>query len=76
MNKNDDHLVLTDKAGWMRDPATGAVLSVDRRGLADHRARMIKVKATQAKLANINTLEDRIKSLESLVTELITNKDE
>lgn len=62
---------MTDKAGWMRDPATGAVLSVDRRGLAEHRKRMVKVKATHAKIENINTLEDRIKSLEFLVTKLI-----
>jgi hypothetical protein len=65
---------MTDKAGWVRDTHTGAVISVDTRAQAEYRARLIKLKETQAKIANINTLENRIDHLEKMISAITKDK--
>jgi len=76
LSDEKDRYVPTDKAGWIRDTYTGAVLSVDHRGLKAYHERLVKIKETQSKIDNINTLEERIKHLEDVITTMAKPKDE
>jgi len=58
--KNEQHLI--------KDPASKAVLNTNLEGLAAYKKR----KQTYAKIAKIDQLEDKVKSIENKIDEVLT----
>ena len=59
--KNEQHLV--------KDPKSKAILNTNVEGLAAYKKR----KQTYAKIEKIDQLEDKVKSIESKIDEVLTN---